>query len=350
MHASCAGESARSPRCRIELAAARGVDAPGGGAVSYWISAPTPPPMRCLQCTVLRSPTHPPTLRSTVTPEVETDYVVDTLRRSWLRGAGDDARFCVASGMSTSTDPSLHWLSGLNRSESVASGRSDLNSRLHEDKRDRSLPPPAAPPANGPVRSAAAMAAKESAQVLKLKAEKARELTRIYNNFLRHKVFQIMRDMCSSLTTRTFDFAFMMDADTVVNRTNLENFVSTIDLTVPVYTGLCKRRSTWASQNQRGVGGGPGILFSRSLLQAACPSLEQCAPLRSMMDRLHFAGGDLMLGAPPLNAVYDASTAAKVRTLTVTASRISAVCSKVHGVSRPYLQPREGDAVRRPGP
>jgi hypothetical protein len=277
-------------RCRLNAAAARGQNAPGGGGIVYWV----------------------------ITPEVNTDYVVGALRASWLKGAADDARFCVASGMSTSNDASLHWLHGLNRSSLVASGRADLNKRLHNSLTPKSSGAPAtkespesgtaiAPssaaassqPASGATgmqpRSEGAAMARRAGQQQRAQEESKRELTRVYNNFLRHKVFEIMREMCRTLPSRKFEFAFMMDADTAVNRSNLERFVARMDPTAPVYTGLCKRRSTWANAAQRGVGGGPGIILSRPLLKATCPSLEQCAPLRSMMDRLQFAGGDLML-------------------------------------------------------
>ena len=79
--AACQQSSPRSvARCRLAAAAARGEDAPGGGGIQYWVIA----------------------------PEVRTDEVVASLRHSWLRGAGDDARFCVAADRSTSRDPTLH--------------------------------------------------------------------------------------------------------------------------------------------------------------------------------------------------------------------------------------------------
>ena len=91
---------------------------------------------------------------------------------------------------------------------------------------------------------------------------------------------------------RAFDYAFIMDADTAVNRTNLEAFVRPLPAKESVYTGFCKRR--WSAGNKhvlRGVGGGPGILLSRPLLLRTCPALEHCAPLRSLMDKLDRAGG-----------------------------------------------------------
>ena len=39
-----------------------------------------------------------------------------------------------------------------------------------------------------------------------------------------------------------FDYAFIMDADTAVNRTNLEAFVRPLPAKESVYTGFCKRR------------------------------------------------------------------------------------------------------------
>lgn len=250
-----------------------------------------------------------------ITPEVGTGRAVAALRASWLKGADDSARFCVASGMSDSHEPNLHWLHGLNRSTTVASGRADLNRRVRSSQSSTD-PAITASPARaqgvsepgvsasderlpkrhrGPAAAAAREAATAEAQ-LRHSEEETRRLTRVYNNFLRHKVFEILREMCRALmTNRLGDFAFMMDADTAVNRTNLARFASRIDPSAKVYTGLCKRRGTFSNQMQRGVGGGPGILLSRPLLTSVCPRLEQCAPLRAMMDKLQFAGGDLMI-------------------------------------------------------
>merc|ERR1711871_554053 len=167
-----------------------------------------------------------------IAPEVETDMVVSSLRRAWLKTVGRHAHFCVASGMSRSRDPKLHWLHGLNRSNQVASGRADLNLRLQ-------LRPSFASDKNS--RAAGAPSTSEQRQTLR-----AQELTRLYNNFLRHKVFQIVRDMCTSITDASlpqWSYAFMMDADTAVNRTNLERFVADLAPTAPLYTGLCKRRN-----------------------------------------------------------------------------------------------------------
>ena len=204
-----------------------------------------------------------------------------------MSGAGDSARMCVAAGVSNSQDASLHWLHGLNRSKTVASGREDLNHRLIRD--GASSPPSASPPAATQDAVAEDVPAKAP-----LKPRKAGELTRVYNNFLRHKVFAMMQDICRHRNQS--DFAFMMDADTAVNRSNLEAFVSAINPNASIYTGQCKRKAAGPKrQKAGGVGGGPGILFSRPLLDSFCPKLHSCAPLRNMMDRLRLSGGDLML-------------------------------------------------------
>ena len=232
-----------------------------------------------------------------ITPEAGTDAAVHSIRNSWMRGAGADARFCVARGLSQSADPSLHWLSGLSDSQLIAKSRFELNKQLTTT----------VAPAFGnrtahemlleaqPGNATAASRALPSLQTKQL-AEKAWALTRKYNNFLRHKVFEMMREICRAMQSHAFNYAFIMDADTSVNRTNLESFVRPLKPTEVVYTGMCKRR--WAAGNRhvlRGVGGGPGILLSRPLLQKTCPALEHCAPLRTLMDKLEKAGGDLMI-------------------------------------------------------
>ena len=233
-----------------------------------------------------------------ITPEAGTDAVVDAIRNSWMRGAGADARFCVARGLSTSADQSLHWLSGLSSSQLIAKSRFELNKQLTTtvasafDNRTAHEILLEVQPSNATAASASAL---PSAQTKKL-AEKAWALTRKYNLFLRHKVFEMMREICRAMQSHAFNYAFIMDADTSVNRTNLEDFVRPLKPTEVVYTGMCKRR--WAAGNKhvlRGVGGGPGILLSRPLLQKTCPALEHCAPLRTLMDKLEKAGGDLMI-------------------------------------------------------
>lgn len=232
-----------------------------------------------------------------ITPEAGTDAVVHSIRNSWMRGAGADARFCVAHGLSKSVDPSLHWLNGFSDSQLVAKSRFELNKQLATT----------VAPAFGnrtahemlleamPVNETVLSSELPLAQTKQL-AEKAWALTRKYNNFLRHKVFEMMREICRAMQSHAFNYAFIMDADTSVNRTNLENFVRPLKPTAIVYTGMCKRR--WAAGNRhvlRGVGGGPGILLSRPLLEKTCPALEHCAPLRTLMDKLEKAGGDLMI-------------------------------------------------------
>ena len=202
-----------------------------------------------------------------ITPELRTDEVVTSLRNSWLSGTGERSRFLVASGMSKSSDLSLHWLGGLNRSSLVADGRSDLNkqlkgsnARLHEPEEL----------AGGAQTAVAARRRADLQREHQRRENHSRELTRLYNNFLRHKVFEIMRQMCRRAVTHPFDFAFMMDADTAVNQSNLQLFVNALGSGASVYSGLCRRRSWGKPNGQRGVGGGPGILFSQPLLQKVC--------------------------------------------------------------------------------
>ena len=219
-----------------------------------------------------------------ITPEKDTDAVVHSIRHSWMLDAGANARFAVATGLSDSRDASLHWLSGLNNSQVpfVAASRSDLNSQLYQTVAPSLLNQTAhAYLLQG--RSSAASSPQQSQQQqvrVKQQVDKAWRITRQYNSFLRHKVFEIMREMCRSVRLEygfdDFDYAFIMDADTAVNRTNLEAFVRPLPAKESVYTGFCKRR--WSAGNKhvlRGVGGGPGILLSRPLLLRTCPALDQ---------------------------------------------------------------------------
>ena len=237
-----------------------------------------------------------------ITPEMDTDAVVHSIRHSWMLDVGADAHFAVATGLSQSRDLSLHWLSGLNNSQVpfVAASRSDLNTRLYQTVAP-SMPNQTAHAylLEGHASSAGSSPQPSQQQQVRVKqqVDKAWRITRQYNSFLRHKVFEIMREMCRSVRREhAFDYAFIMDADTAVNRTNLEAFVRPLSTKESVYTGFCKRR--WSAGNKhvlRGVGGGPGILLSRPLLLRTCPALEHCAPLRTLMDKLDRAGGDLML-------------------------------------------------------
>ncbi|KAL1495599.1 hypothetical protein AB1Y20_016959 [Prymnesium parvum] len=221
-----------------------------------------------------------------ITPELRTDEVVLALRSSWLREVAVRTRFCVAAGLSSSADASLRWLPRLNRSQSVASGRHELNERLH----DAVTHNPDDELFDRPTRRA-----DEPLRAQQRRENRTRELTRLYNNFLRYKVFEMMRAMCAEAREDAFDYAFMMDADTAVNTSNLQRFVGALGGERQIYTGLCRKRSWGKPNGQRGVGGGPGILFSRKLLLNVCPRLELCSPLRGLMDRLERAGGDLMI-------------------------------------------------------
>ena len=208
-----------------------------------------------------------------ITPEMDTDAVVHSIRHSWMQDAGADAHFAVATGLSQSRDPSLHWLSGLNNSQVpfVAASRSDLNKRLYQTV----VPAMPNQTAHGLLLRGHAGGAGSSSEPspqqqvrVRQQVDKAWRITRQYNSFLRHKVFEIIREMCRSVQREhAFDYAFLMDADTAVNRSNLEVFVRPLPARDAVYTGFCKRR--WSTGNKhvlRGVGGGPGILLSRPLL------------------------------------------------------------------------------------
>ena len=127
--------------------------------------------------------------------------------------------------MSNSTDPSLHWLHGLNRSSLVAEGRSDLNKQL-KSTTGRLPEPDGDGAADGKEHGLSARRRAEIQRLHQKRENHSRELTRLYNNFLRYKVFEIMRQMCRRAESHPFEYAFMMDADTAVNRSNLEAFVT----------------------------------------------------------------------------------------------------------------------------
>lgn len=183
-----------------------------------------------------------------IAPEVNTDEVVTAIRRSWLSGTAERSRFCVASGISRSADASLHWLHGLKEFPIVAASRSELNQRLKlsRDKGDSGI---------------------LQREPLHARINHSRDLTQQYNNFLRHKVFEILEQICRGAERREFDYAFMMDADTAVNVSNLQRFVNSLGAGAAVYSGLCRRRSWGKASGQRGVPGGPGIIFSSPLLR-----------------------------------------------------------------------------------
>lgn len=212
-----------------------------------------------------------------ITPEGSPESTSAAIRGSWLKGAEAQSHFCVAGESVMSTSSGITWLHGLNRSSYIPSNRSALNADL------RGISGTAG----------GTLASRENA--LPRGGPEPSRIKRLYNNFLRFKVFEMFRRICAD--RENFDYAFLMDADTAVNRTNLQAFVDLIGTEREIFTGLCKRKWSWSAQGQRprSVGGGPGMLFSRPLLNKVCPSLDKCAPLRTLMDRLEMAGGDLML-------------------------------------------------------
>lgn len=182
-----------------------------------------------------------------ITPEIDTDAVVHAVRNSWMLGAGADARFAVASGLSKSSDPTLHWLRGLNRSRlsvGIAASRAALNERLFQTV----APSLQNQTAHGyllegrPEGANSPPTPSGAEKRIKALADKAWRMTRKYNSFLRHKVFEILREICRAMQQHAFGYAFIMDADTAVNRSNLEAFVQPLRPAEAIYTGFCKRR------------------------------------------------------------------------------------------------------------
>lgn len=217
-----------------------------------------------------------------IVPERQTDLTVQALRGSWLHGLPpEDVNYCVANG-SDSVDPSLRWLP-LSRPDATPTTREQFYS-------------------NG--------------QVLDVWAKEA------YNGFLRRKVFMMVQQMIKEAATvlTPLDYAFLLDADTAVNVTNLQRFVNAIrgGGGEQVYTGRCLQegldapRAIWLRDSTRrsdiarfiqlnerwrrvgrdvpwddrlppSPGGGPGILLSRGLLSTVRP-----APARDA----HTPGGE----------------------------------------------------------
>ncbi|KAK3242527.1 hypothetical protein CYMTET_25953 [Cymbomonas tetramitiformis] len=109
----------------------------------------------------------------------------------------------------------------------------------------------------------------------------------VLNTFLQRKVREMVRGMCMQLDAGNLDWGYIMDTDTYVNITRLQNFVSELDSTEPIYTGYCSRNI---------IGGGPGILLSAGALRHfLCPRLkrEGCSITVREND---FRGGDAWLG------------------------------------------------------
>ena len=231
-----------------------------------------------------------------IVPERHTDVTVQALRHSWLRGLPpSDVEYCVANG-SDSRDPSLHSLP-LTRRDDTPTTREQFYAK---------------------------------GQVLDVWAKEA------YNGFLRRKVFMMVQQMAKAATAQParLDYAFLLDADTAVNVSNLRRFVDAIPGAGGrhAYTGRCLQealdapRAVWMDGARRtdiarfivlseryrrlgrtlpwddrlppSPGGGPGILLSRGLLaNVSGARLDTCEPLTLPfgMGTGSFAGGDSML-------------------------------------------------------
>ena len=226
-------------------------------------------------------------------PEVGTDAVVAALRSSWLRGLQPtQAHYCVANS-SASRDGTLLRLP-MQRELGTPTSRGAFfgNGRLLD-----------------PVK---------------------RE---VYNSFLRRKVFAVVQAMSTLAVSGTLDYGVLLDADTAINVTNLEQLARAIPGggDAMVYTGRCQQEALpaasgsdarsgrsyrrydvaryietrrrhgrtvpWPSTIPPSPGGGPGLLLSRGLLVALHRHLGSCTRLtewNAMGDTI-FAGGDSML-------------------------------------------------------
>ncbi|KAL1500468.1 hypothetical protein AB1Y20_013125 [Prymnesium parvum] len=226
-----------------------------------------------------------------IVPEQGTDEIVRALRNSWLRGLrAADVMYCVANG-SDGRDAALHWLP-FSRPEGTPTSREQFNLK---------------------------------GEVFDIWAKEA------YNGFLRRKVFMMLQEMArrAALRPPQLDYAFLLDADTAVNVSNLRRFLGALPPggVARVYTGRClqdglaappsptrrkeiarfirlseryRRAGRVLAWNERlppSPGGGPGILLSRALLTHLRPGLEACASLALpfAMGRGSYAGGDSML-------------------------------------------------------
>ena len=73
-----------------------------------------------------------------------------------------------------------------------------------------------------------------------------------YNSFLRRKVHAMLVAMAAGAARYDFDYAFLLDYDTAVNVTNLQQFANALP-------GGATRRSSWAAAssglNQRAAAG-----------------------------------------------------------------------------------------------
>lgn len=233
-----------------------------------------------------------------ITPEVRTDETVLALRHGWMRSIPHERlHFCVAAGSDSSLlgKPTMLLLRDVQRGAGTPVTR---DAYWH----------------NREISASRRTALKES-----------------YNSFLRSKVLAMVREMAALASRQQLDYAFMLDYDTVTNTTNLDAFAAALPGAGGgrIYTGRCvqepltggmldasrrqevafyislKERSErlhlaapqWDPRTPPSPGGGPGLLFSRGLLAALQPRLDECSSLTrpGAMGAGVYTGGDSML-------------------------------------------------------
>ena len=224
-----------------------------------------------------------------ITPERDAAETVAALRTSWLAEAAEGSvHYCVAAA-----------------DDSDASG---APVHLLPVRRTRAVPPD---------RKAFELLPDDDAY--KIREKEA------YNSFLRRKVHAMLVAMAAGAARYDFDYAFLLDYDTAVNVTNLQQFANALPGggDAPIFTGRCIQRGLnqpgggrkWVARYMRALaandtvgargiaemmppspGGGPGLLFSRGLLRLVQPQLGACAALAEpfAMGPGKFGGGDSM--------------------------------------------------------
>ena len=155
-----------------------------------------------------------------IVPELGTDSVVAALRGSWLRPLPHSrVHYCVANN-TASDDPLLHRLP------------------VHRRR-------------NTPLAREAFFAGG------RLINPAARER---YNGFLRRKVFAMLQSMSELAAKRELDYAVLLDADTVMNVSNLMRFVGALPGggDASIYTGRCLQYPLDDRPDGSSSGGGSG--------------------------------------------------------------------------------------------
>ena len=151
-----------------------------------------------------------------ITPERDAAETVVALRTSWLAEAAEGSvHYCVAAA-----------------DDSDASG---APVHLLPVRRTRAVPPD---------RKAFELLPDDDAY--KIREKEA------YNSFLRRKVHAMLVAMAAGAARYDFDYAFLLDYDTAVNVTNLQQFANALPGggDAPIFTGRCIQRGL----NQPGGG------------------------------------------------------------------------------------------------